>query len=535
MNLSNIPRNYLLGIMLVMVVVLIAITAFNPGSLIFKDNTDYNAQKQLAAQQAKEYQDLLDSVQPDYAASQQLLEKIATEDVVREQVETALDTKQKVVVPTVATSELVLAPRNDKAEVSNYINRLGSMVNNYNQEVQPGVNQTFADNADASVIATAAVNTKTLADNIRGLPVPKDAVEMQKAYLVAYQTYGAFLGTAANYARDTTVDPWSNVYNQYSVIDNRLAVADSELTKLTQKFALDMPDSLAYDSPSVANGFGLIKTAHAQLAVIDVKAVVEVALKAALARAFSKFAISMLDKLVGHIEKNFAIASQLYYSNDLGRYYSVEYMKKFVADPLDQDIIQKFLPQYFCVNPQGGELKKIFTAKAMANQGSDLIIDPSDPNYLQKLARLGGDQKNYPNWWEDYYTTLAQTTQQQASSAATKEVVSPGLKSGRDLVTGEINKTLSSIFNVQEAAITGTINLGTNNTENLVGQLVSTVVESMVNRFVFTPIGGGTSSGGGIGVIGSTDVCLKVPKMKPIAALPSTAADAGHPAEAPTH
>ncbi len=51
---------------------------------------------------------------------------------------------------------------------------------------------------------------------------------------------------------------------------------------------------------------------------------------------------------------------------------------------------------------------------------------------------------------------------------------------------------------------------------------MATVVESLVNKFVFTPIGGGTSSGGGIGVIAEQNVCLRAPKMKPIAALPTS-------------
>jgi hypothetical protein len=235
----------------------------------------------------------------------------------------------------------------------------------------------------------------------------------------------------------------------------------------------------------------------------------------------------MLDKLVAHIEKNFAIASQLYYSQDLGRFYSVEYMKKFVTNPLDQDIIQKFLPQYFCINPSQKELKKIFTAKAAANAGADIVIDPSDPQFIQKLARLGGDEKNYGFWWQEYYMSLAATIQQEASSAATKEVTSNGLKSGRDLATGQINKTMAAIFNTQEAAIAGTINLGTNNTENAIGQIVAGVVESLVNKFVFTPIGGGTSSGGGgIGVIKETNVCLRTPQMKPVTSIPGSVYEA---------
>lgn len=524
MDLSNLPRKYLLGGILLVVVVLIVITAVNPGTLMFRDSTDYEAQRKIAAEEAKQYQALLDSVQPNYEASQQLLQKIASEDLVREEVETALNTKQAVKIPTVANSEIAIAPRGDRAEIIDYATRLGSMIDNYNQTTQGALNQTFVDGADSTQIATAAANTKALAQSIRGLAVPQDAVEMHKAYIVAYDAYSSFLETAGSYAKGATTEPWQSVYGQYSVIDNRLAVATNESNRLTKKYALDVP------MPGEVHRLGLVKTANAQLGiglsmVIDIKAAAEMGIKAGLARAFAKFSITMLDKLVGHIEKNFAIASQLYYSQDLGRYYSVEYMKKFVSDPLDQDIIQKFLPQYFCLDAKPEDLKKIFTAKAIANQGTDIVLDPADPQFLNKLARLGGDQKNYPAWWEDYYSTLAATTQREAESAAAKEVVSPGLKSGRDLVNGQINKTMSSIFNVQEAAISGTINLGNNNAENIIGQLVASVVENLVNKFVFTPITGGSANGGGIGIIAETNVCLKTPQMKPVSSLPTTAID----------
>ncbi len=524
MEITNIPRKYLLGLILVMVLILVTITSLNPGTLLFRDKTDYEAQKKLAAEQTKQYEALLASVQPDYQASQQLLKKIATEDVVRTEVENALDVNQKVVIPTVATSELNLSPRNDRPAMIEYVNRLASMMQNYTEDTKVAQTQVFAENANAGDIATARAKTAALTQNIRGLPVPADAVEMQKAYLVAYDTYGTFLNTANGYAKGTDDNPWPNVYNNYSVIDNRLAVAETEYSRLSQKYALNVP--LPSDLSEQNSRFHLIKTADAQFAVIDVKAIIRDAIQLALARSFAKFAVTMLDKLVAHIEKSFAIASQLYYSQDLGRFYSVEYMKKFVADPTEQSIIQKFLPQYFCVNPNPGELKKIFTAKAMANQGTDIVIDPNDPQYLTKLARLGGDEKNYPGWWEDYYSTLAATTQQEAESAATKEVISPGLKSGRDLVTGQINKTMSSIFHVQESAIAATFNLGTSNATNPASQIVAGILENMINKFIFTPIGAGSSSGGsGIGIIAEQNVCLKVPQIKPIVPVAQTGSD----------
>lgn len=515
MNLSEIPRKYLVGFVLVAILVLVTITAINPGSLVFHDTTDYDAQRLAAEEEAKQYEALLASVAPDYDASQQLLKKIASEDVVRKEVETALNTNQKVVVPTVPNSELVFAQRNDMPTVVNYLNEVGSMITNYNETVKPKISTVFDANPDAQAIRDANNQTKALIENIRGLPVPESAAELHKAEIVAYQKYSDFLNTANAYAEGSKSDPWPDVYGQYLVINNRLDVAKSEFTELEQRYAFD------FSSQVDSSGLFFLKTAQAQWAVVDIWEKAWELIRVGLAKSFANFAINMLDKLVAHIEKSFAIASQLYYSNDLGRYYSVEYMKKFVEDPLDQDIIQKFLPQYFCVNPSGKELKQIFTAKARANQGSDLVIDPNDPQYLTKLARLGGDEKNYEGWWEDYYTTLAAQTQREAEAAAAKEVLSPGLKSGRDLVNGQINKTMASIFNVQEAAISSTLALGTNNADNPVSQIVAGVVDSLVNKFVFTPIGGGTS-GGGIGIIAEQNVCLKTPQMKPVAALPGS-------------
>lgn len=516
MDIHQIPKKYLLGTILTLVVILIAITVVNPGSFVFKDQTNYDALREKATDEAKQYQAILDSAQPDYEASQQLLKKIASKDLVQKEVEETLQSKQKIVVPTIANSSLNISARNDAPTVVNYVTQLGSMIQNYNNSSIPKVTSVFQDNPDAVAIKDAQNQTQKLVDNIRGLPVPESALELHKAELIAYQKYMDFLSTANNYATGVDTDPWSKVYGQYALIDNRLDVVQSEYSKLSKQYALSTTDSFGQSQK-----LGLIKTAEAQWTVTDIWNASWQGIKVGLAKSFAAFSIKMLDKLVAHIEKNFAIASQLYYSNELERYYSVEYMKKFVSDPMDQDIIQKFLPQYFCIDTSGKNLKEIFTAKAKTNQGADLVLDPSDPNFITKLAKLGSDEKNYPIWWEGYYMELAAKTEQEAQSAATKEVVSPGLKSGRDIVSGQINKTMSAIFNVQEAAIENTLGLGTSNTDNPVSQIVAGVVENMVNKFVFTPIGGGSSSSGGIGVLEEQNVCLKTPKIKPILALPS--------------
>ncbi len=499
------------------IVVLLVVTVWQPGQWSFRDSTDYAARNDAAQKELEQYQALLASIQPNYAASQQLLKKIASEELVRAEVENALDVDQKIVIPEISTSQIKVTNRKDNDAMVNYLNSVTSMVKNYNQASAAGKDQLFVENANDIELSKAGQSTQQLVDNFLKMEVPKDAVEFHKAAVVAYQQYEQVFDTAKQYAAQQNTNPWPSVYNKYAVIDNRLAAGNTELNKISSTYALDS------HTKEIAQGF--IKTAQAQFAVTvvgDVQRAITEGIKAGLAKAFANFAIKMLDKLVGQIEKNFAIASQLYYSNDLGRYYSVEYMKKFVADPMDQDIIQKFLPEYFCISPDKSKLKEVFVAKARENVGSDLVINPSDPDFLQKLARLGTDEKNYPVWWEGYYETLAAKTKAEADAAATKEVISPGFKSGRDLISGQVNKTVASIFNVQEAAIAGTINLGTNNTENAIGALVAGVVESMVNKFIFTPITGGASGSGGISVIEEKDVCLQVPQVKPIIPVAST-------------
>ncbi len=520
MDFKNIPRNYTLGFIILTVVVLAVSLILEPASLLYKDKTDYEAQRRLAEQENQRYAQLLASVNPNYEASQQLLQKIASEDIVRAQVEAELRPNQPLSLPQVSASDIHLASRDDRDATINYLNGLGSIISNYNQNVSPKLISVYSDNPDVGAIQQAQISTTALVQNLRGVQVPPSSKDLHLAQIAAYQKYSEFLTTAKSYADNPTASPWSSVYGQYAAISNRLDVVHTQYDKLQKQFALN-------DESFTPEGLVFIKTAQAQFSVVDIWSSAWEGIKVGLAKAFAHFAISMLDKLVAHIEKNFAIASQLYYNNELGRYYSVEYMKKFVSDPLDQSIIQKFLPQYFCVNPTATELKQIFIAKAAENRATDIVLDPADPQFLQKLARLGGDEKNYPEWWESYYQGLAAQTEAQAQNAANNEVTSPGLKSGRDLINGQITKTLSSIFNVQEAAISGVIQLGTSNADNPVSQIVSGIVESLVNKFVFTPLGG-SSSGGGIGVIAEKNVCLTVPKLKPITSVPATSGGGGN-------
>lgn len=507
-------KKIMIGVVGLAVVALLVVTVWEPGQWSFRDPTDYDQQAKLAAEELEQYKQLLASIEPNYAASQQFLEKIATEDLVREQVETTLQTNQKITVPQVANSELNISDRTDRDFVVNYLNDTSSMISNYREAVANGIDDLFASGGNLSELANAEAKSNELVENWRGVSVPKSAVDLHKASLVALDQYADVFTTAKAYANGETTEPWPTVYNKYAVIDNELGLVKTELEELNRTYAFG-PDQKLPE-------FSLVKTAQAQfggwtIVGVDWQMILYEGIRTGLARSFAQFSIQMIDKLVAHIEKNFAIASQLYYSNELGRFYSVEYMKKFVKNPLDQDIITKFIPEYFCVNPDGRKLRDIFVAKARENVGTDLVINPSDPDFLDKLARLGTDEKNYPVWWEGYYQSLAATTKAEADKAATKEVISPGVKTGRDIVNGQVTKTISAILDVQESAIAGAMQLGTNNAENIASQLVAGIVQNLVNKFIFTPLAGGSTSGpSGIGIIAERNVCLATPQIKPI-------------------
>ncbi len=527
MNLENIPRKYLMGVILLTIVVLIVVTLVQPSGFLYRDKTDYDSLREQALREQQEYSALLASVKPNYEASKELLQEIASEELVRKEVVETLQANQSVVIPTISDQQLAIAERSDATTIEQYLTDFKSMASNYNQSVAPAATNIFGNSSISTTEAIRAKDeTNKFVNTLRSFEVPKDAVAVHKANIVTYEAYVNFFEAAAGYTSTIETDPWPEVYKNYAVINHSLTESNNQLNSLDQKFSLGLEKSYLPES----SGFGLIPEAQALfggLLVIDVQRIVVDGIKTGLARSFATFAVSMLDKFVSHIEKNFAIASQLYYSNELGRFYSLEYMQKFVSDPLDQAIIQKFLPEYFCIPKNKDDLRQIYQAKARENIGENIVMDPTDPDFFNKLAVLGTDEKNYPSWWGDYYETMAFQTQRQAESAASKEVVSPGLKSGRDLVSGQVNKTMSSILGVQEAAIAGTINLGTNNTENIVGALVASTIESLVNKFVFTPLSGGSGDGstggpGGLSVLIEKDVCLSNPLVKPIASVPQT-------------
>ena len=522
--LENIKQKYVFWGTLGLIVILAAVTLSNPVNFLYKDQTNYDLLRQQAEDQQQQYQKLLDSVQPDYAASRQFLKKIATEDLVSQEVKQALDPSQKIVVPDIPDSQLKILPRGTALDAKKYFIDLAANLSSYSNSLKTASATVFSQDQKPGDAAHAAQITNNLVVKLKQAPVTKDAVAFHKAQIQAFQNYSDVFQIAEDNSLAADDPAWKKIYKDYAIINSQVDLLNTEFLKLSSKYKLSelvVPMAGGQEASSF-----FAKSAQAQLSTVtveDLPARIREAIKIGLARAFAKFSIQMLDKVVAQIQKNFTIASQLYYSQELGRYYSIEYLKKFVQDPLDQKVIENFLPEYFCIPKNKDELKQIFTAKAkqyLAGQGA-AVLDVNDPTFWQKLDVYGAPEvANSETWYNSYYDELANHTQALADAAASKEVLSPGVKTGRSILQNQIDKTAASIFGVQQAAIEGTINLGINNTENVVSQIVAGVIENLVNKYVFTAIGSG--QGGSIGVLQEQNVCLRTPKINPIVPLGQT-------------
>lgn len=535
------PRKYRLGVIGGLIVILSVVTVWsNWGGFVFKDTADYEAQRQEVADQRQRYQALLAAIDVSPKDSEAVLKKIATEDVVKQEINDTLQANQRIIVPEVSDTELAIAPRNDKTSVESYLQTTVAMAQAYNQRIGPASQVVFTDLHDKGMVASAAAETAKFVQNLRGTPVPPDMLPYHKAQIVAYQHYADFLGVAQNYDQSGQIlsprgeaSPWPQIYRDYVVINNRTAVINSELQRVDQKFALgELKLKVAqagFQPQAGAAKFGLVKPAQAFLGfgdlsvtVGDIPRIIMYGVQIGLAKAFTQFVMSSIDKLVAKIDKYFTITSELYYSQELGKLYTKEYWTKFNVAKADQSIMQNFLPQYFCAPKSATDLKRlndVFKAKSKQLLKYDVSSVPLEsPDYYTALNDLGKNSAALIDpwsYWRDIYTSQAQTASVAAADAVDKEIKGTGLKSGRDLLSGAIAQNVNKLLHVQGESVTEALKLGNSNADNIVSTLIAGVFESVTTKFIFTAVSSG-QRGGGLSTIEEQPLCISTPKVKPV-------------------
>ena len=538
------PRKYQVGVIGALIVILLVVTLWsNWGSFRYKDQTDYQQQKQLAEQQRQQYEHLLADIDVSPQDSEVVMQKIATEDVVRQDLTDTLQTRQAITVPQIKDSDLKLAARGDQKAVEDYFKTTVPLVQDYNTRTAPASQVVFTDLQDKAVVAQAATDTRKLAQALRQTPVPADLMQYHKANITTYEQYADFLDNAQNYnATDHTLlqprgdnEAWPQVYKDYAIINNRAAVINGEIQRVSQKYALGgLRIQLAQAAPSVGNmpflaSIGAVKQADAFLGfgdltitIGDIPSLILYGVRQGLAKAFSSLIINSIDRLVAKIDKYFTITSQLYYSQELGKLYTSEYWKKLNVPQAEQAIMKNFLPDYFCAPQSPADLAKlgqVFAAKSKQLLKYDITTVPlNSPDFYNALNDLGEHSAALVDpwsYWSDIYTAQAQQAHVSAADAVNKEITGTGVKSGRDLLSGAINQNINKILQVQQGSVTEALNLGNSNADNIVSTLVAGVFESLTTKFIFTAVSTG-QRGGGLATVQEQSVCLSTPKLQPV-------------------
>jgi hypothetical protein len=482
----------------------------------YQDTTDYNKLQQQDQAQTDAYNKYLQSLQTDPAASKDLFQNLISQDEVKQQVEAALDVKQKIVMPALADNQITVAQDSGRTPALNYLGAVAQAVDKYNNTILNTSKNLFAPNQDPGMIGQALTQTDTLVAELKHTPVPPDLVKFHKAQILAFQTYRDLISRAQQHNLNEDVAPWPAVYRDYDIVNAQAAIVDDEFSAIDKKYQVSAVGVPVADEASRTQKLpAFINTAQAQTGSVvvigNVPDAIKEGIKQGLASAFAGFITEFLDNSLTAIQRDLSISNFFKYGQSLANgQYLGDYLNQYVPDAVDQSIVRKLIPALNCgSNP--ADLQKIYQAKAQQYLGFDpAAVNPTDPNFYDKMAKTG-DFFASPQGWELYYQDVASAAQAQAQHAADLEIVSPGLKSVRDRVTNEITTSLSSINNAQAAAYIAFLDLGVVNVENIVSKLVSSITTNLFNKFIFTGV-----------VYKDNTACIAVAQLTPIIPVSST-------------
>ncbi|MDR3643162.1 MAG: hypothetical protein P4L74_06080 [Candidatus Doudnabacteria bacterium] len=445
---------------------------------------DYAALQQQNQQEQAANNAYLASLGTTAQAQQQIFSQILPPDQLQAAVDQALNSSQTITIPVVADSQIKISKTTGKQALQDYFNQSGPIFDQLASLTDASQNDLYSQTGNQDNIKGLAQSISSDETALAQLAVPQEAVDFHKQLLVGLRVYGDLVSGSQNYMTGQDQNPWPDVYKNYVIIGNVLAQGNTDYNQLNQKYKF----TASSGQTGLASGNWLAPKASAQLATIDVWAKAQQILEEAAASAISQFMLSFLSKLADKIEASYRISNFLYYSDALvsGQYVD-DYLNKYVTDPVDRTIAKNFIPEITCGNTQN--LNTTFNAKADQYLGFDpATLDPNDPNYYQKLNRVGNFMAT-PQGWQEYYLGIAQQAQSNAQSAANNEINSPGLKAGRDaqgsgiLTPGATSEdVLRGIFMrfMQEGSSVSTFA----STEKITAQIATTFLNNFVLKGV---------------------------------------------------
>jgi hypothetical protein len=509
-------QKQIFGTIIGVIILLVAVNFFSRANFKFVEKP-VSKNPDLTLVQSKAYLNYLNSLKIDKQASQQVFQKILSEEDVKAEVEDQLSVNQKIEYQEIPDSQIKISKEKGQKALENYIAEIATPLANFNARSTVLASGLFSK--QPAVDEELERFRQALAVKLNSISVPEEAINVHKSLLLAVGSYSDTISASGKYALPAEANVWPEVYKSYAKINKHIADFNSQYLSLLEKYKIALLPIKINNSELAESGF-LIPKANAFLGVGDVTIVagnipdlIRQAVEEGLTAAFTQFMGQFLNKMLAKIEENYKISNFLYYTDALvAGQYTDDYLKKYVSNSLDKKIIKRFIPQLSC-GKDNLDLKPFFEAKAQEYLGFDPSnLSVNDPNYYTKLNKLGSFLST-ADGWQTYYEDVASQVTSEAEKAAERELISPGLKSPRDTLSGSIQVSINSIVSAQRAGFGSIMQLGISSAKNFISKFISSLTQTLVTRFVFR---GATANGNSLGVLTEQSACLAAAQVKPV-------------------
>lgn len=441
------------------------------------------------------YKAYLASLNTTPESQEKFFKEIVPESEIRLAIEKELDVNQKIVIPVINDNEIKIVKTTGKIALEKYISQSAPIIEKIKNLTDASVEGIYDLNGDVSKVESLYTEVTKSISQLKNTPVPTEAVVFHKQVLIGLNSYLDLLNSSKSYTVGLVQNPWANTYKNTYIITEVNNKAETEFNNLNLKYKL-----VAQDDSNPQSWF--VPVANAQLATIDVWAKAKEALNEVVATAIARFMLAFLDKLANKIEEAYRVSNFLYYSDALvSGQYADDYLNKYVKDPLDRVMIKNFIPQVNCGNVNN--YSTVFKAKADTYLGFDpSSLDPNDPDYYEKLTKVG-NFLSQPGGWELYYKDIASQAQSVAEQAAGAELNSPGQKTARDVVGNIITPVAVSVSTLQ-GIFTRYLSEGRSDQQStVVEKVTSQITQTFLNSFVFKGV-----------VLQEQKACIPIPQVK---------------------
>ena len=476
--MGNVERKRILLACLVLILILSIVSACSHPSFKYSDNTNYKEAQQKDSEQQKAYADYLAQLHTTPEAQTAMYQQILPPAEVQQQVAEALRTDQEIQIPATPKTKVKVVQQSGKDAVVGFFNASNPIIDNLNTITTGAKDDFFNQTGDMSKVDSLIKALTGSLSSYAELPVPEEVANFQNKQLVAFEAYLDLAKLSKSYMNGQVTDPWPDMYKYSSILGESAHDADGLFSSLAERY------KLADNTQRSVFADMFVPVAHAQLATVDIWAKAQQILEVAAATAAARFMLDLLNRLAVQIQKAYTITNFLYYSDALTNKYVNDYLNKYVTDPADKSLILNFIPAISCGVNQ--DYRSTFQSKADLYLGFDpSTLDPNDPQYYTKLARVGNFLST-PEGWDLYYQDAAAQAQSSAQQAALNELTSPGNKSARD-IAGNIILTAQTTVDAMRATLQNMLASGFAgySKDGWTAQIASGITQTFLNKFLF--------------------------------------------------